>query len=245
MPTAKKRKAASVPVMANPFKEAPGAPSTSAPEPAAPSWAAECRAAIASSDGKTIPAIMETIAELAEAAKARAQDLKPKPRTVDGWVKMIASSEEHDQDFDCNMNSRAIEATFEVGPTGYEFYINFSCENAEGELTVNIESQLFIYRKSDVYNTFGPVSDETIEAELRTMGLLDDSGLPVVQPTNEYASEYEEASTDAARRRWLYAMVIDRAIGWVEDEYGRYSKLNVELPMFTEDIYYHLEVERS
>ena len=40
-------------------------------------------------------------------------------------------------------------------------------------------------------------------------------------------------------------MVIDRAIGWVEDEYGRYSKLNVELPMFTEDIYYHLEVERS
>ena len=78
---------------------------------------------------------METIAELAEAAKARAQDLKPKPRTVDGWVKMIASSEEHDQDFDCNMNSRAIEATFEVGPTGRRFYINFSCENAEGVVT--------------------------------------------------------------------------------------------------------------
>ena len=228
MPTAKKRKAASV-------------PSTSAPEPAAPSWAAECRAAIASSDGKTIPAIMETIAELAEAAKARAQDLKPKPRTVDGWVKMIASSEKHDQDFDCNMNSRAIEATFEVGPTGYEFYINFSCENTEGELTVNVESQLFVYKGG----RYDVVSDETIETELRKMGLLDDRGLPAVQPTDEYAGEYEEASTDAARRRWLYAMVIDRAIGWVEDEYGRYSKLNVELPMFTEDIYYHLEVERS
>ena len=228
MPTAKKRKAASV-------------PSTSAPEPAAPSWAAECRAAIASSDGKTIPAIMETIAELAEAAKARAQDLKPKPRTVDGWVKMIASSEEHDQDFDCNMNSRAIEATFEVGPTGYEFYINFSCENTEGELTVNVESQLFVYKGG----RYDVVSDETIETELRKMGLLDDRGLPAVQPTDEYAGEYEEASTDAARRRWLYAMVIDRAIGWVEDEYGRYSKLNVELPMFTEDIYYHLEVERN
>ena len=228
MPTAKKRKAASV-------------PSARAPEPAAPRWAEDCRAAIASSDGETIPAIMETIAELAEAAKARAQDLKPKPRTVDGWVKMIASSEEHDQDFDCNMNSRAIEATFEVGPTGYEFYINFSCENTEGELTVNVESQLFVYKGG----RYDVVSDETIETELRKMGLLDDRGLPAVQPTDEYAGEYEEASTDAARRRWLYAMVIDRAIGWVEDEYGRYSKLNVELPMFTEDIYYHLEVERS
>ena len=232
MPTAKKRKAASV-------------PSARAPEPAAPRWAEDCRAAIASSDGETIPAIMETIAELAEAAKARAQDLKPEPRTVAGWVKMIESSEEHDQDFDCNMNSRAIEATFEVGPTGRRFYINFSCENAEGELTVDIESQLFIYRKSDVYNTFGPVPDETIEAELRTMGFLDDSGLPVVQPTNDYASEYEEASTDAARRRWLYAMVLDRASGWVEDEYGRISQLNVELGLFTEDVYDHLEVERS
>ena len=74
MPTAKKRKAASV-------------PSAKAPEPAAPRWAEDCRAAIASSDGETIPAIMETIAELAEAAKARAQDLKPEPRTVAGWVK--------------------------------------------------------------------------------------------------------------------------------------------------------------
>ena len=183
MPTAKKRKAASV-------------PSASAPEPAAPRWAEDCRAAIASSDGETIPAIMETIAELAEAAKARAQDLKPEPRTVAGWVKMIESSEEHDQDFDCNMNSRAIEATFEVGPTGYEFYINFSCENTEGELTVNVESQLFVYKGG----RYDVVSDETIETELRKMGLLDDRGLPAVQPTDEYAGEYEEASTDAARR---------------------------------------------
>ena len=245
MPTAKKRKAASVPVMANPFKEAPGAPSASAPEPAAPRWAAECRAAIARSDGETIPAIMETIAELAEAAKARAQDLKPKPRTVDGWVKMIASSEEHDQDFDCNMNSRAIEATFEVGPTGYEFYINFSCENTEGELMVNVVSQLFVYHGESGRYIIDAVSDETIETELRKMGLLDDRGLPAVQPTDEYAGEYEEASTDAARRRWLYAMVIDTAIGWVEGEYGRISQLNVELGIFTEDIYDLLEVERS
>ena len=40
-------------------------------------------------------------------------------------------------------------------------------------------------------------------------------------------------------------MVIDTAIGWVEGEYGRYSQLNVELGLCTEDIYDLLEVERS
>ena len=226
-----------------------------APPPTTRTWDEECRAAIASGDAEAIGAIQFKLGELTGAARASVLDLKV-PQAVEEWVTLVWSSEEHDQDFDYSTNasatvvyglarrvgggawrraSRAVQATFAVGSAGLEFHINFSCENVAGELTVTVESDLLSYNLSDGAQTFLDVSDETIEAKLRGMGLLGDYFS--VQPTDMYATECEEASTDAERRRWLYGMVIDAAIKLVEGEHGRESTLGVELGLGAEYIY--------
>lgn len=78
------------------------------------------------------------------------------------------------------------------------------------------------------------MSDETIEAKLRGMGLLGDLS---VQIPDLYYTKYHGGSTDAERRRWLYGMVVDAAIKLVEGEHGRESTLGVELGMGTGEIY--------
>lgn len=185
--------------------------------PPTKTWDEKCRAAIASGDADAVDAIQNKLDELTKAARARAivraLDSEPEPsKTVEEWVELVKSSEDHDQDFSCNGASREVKASFVAGPNAASFFIDFQCNNIEGKNTrIDVDSDLFSYRTSGYEGNLFDVDDEKIERTLRRMGFIRDRdpNLSAVRPT-----EYHE-----------------------ENKYGRVSGPDVELGLRSDEIY--------
>lgn len=183
-------------------------------------WESELRNAIDNGEPDAVRAIETSLVELQRRAQERLISLQQKTGT---GVCMVDSNQTQDQDLGYNMCSRSVEASFTAGPKSMPFSISFENEDVEGDQTIRIESELFIYEDG----ACGEVADDEIEK------FLEKAGLQEAQPQRATG----DFSDPAERRRWVYADVIYDAIELVIDKYGSEDSCGVDLGMGCEDIY--------
>ena len=109
---------------------------------AASNWESEIRDAIDNGEPAAVRAIEKSLVKLQRRAQARLISLQQETGT---GVCMVDSNQTQDQDCSYNMCSRSVEASFTAGPKAMPFSISFENEDVEGDETIRIECELFIY----------------------------------------------------------------------------------------------------
>ena len=191
------------------------------PKRKASDWESELRNAIDNGEPDAVRAIESSLVELQRRAQERLISLQQKTGT---GVCMVDSNQTQDQDLGYNMCSRSVEASFTAGPKAMPFSISFENEDVEGDQTIRIESELFIFEDGEC----GEVADDEIEK------FLEKAGLQEAQPQRATDDDF---SDPAERRRWVYADVVYDAIELVIDKHGSEDSCGVGLGMCCEDIY--------
>ena len=192
---------------------------------ASASWATECAELISAGDAAAVRAVASKLDKLQRGAQARLIELQ---ESTGCGVRLIDSNQTQDQDVSYNMCSRCVTASFTAGPNAAEFEITFECEDIEGDQTIKVESDLFLFEDLKC----GEVDDSEIAEFLRDAGL-----------SNCVPDKCDEPADEDERRRWVYGDVVCEAVGLVLKKYGFQDSCGVELGMGAEDIYGWLSLD--